>query len=240
MELDLVEVEGRRVKLGEPLEVVRSTWRDHGDLHLPWHYFAKQTGTLVVDVPRLAVLRCPVTWGQLGAVLADLVTARKPEGACDDHPADDLTFDEAEDAARRLAERCGIALRLPTEPEWEHLARGPDDRRYPWGDTFDPSCANLVEAGVGRTEPVGSRPDGASAAGILDLAGNVDEWTSSTYAPFPGAHWTVPRTETWSVDPHVTRGGSFAHHRDLALARRRHAIYRPWVGAGLRLVAEVP
>lgn len=239
MELDLVEVEGRRIELGEPLEDVKMTWRDHGDLQLPWHYFAKQTGSLVVDVPTLAVLRCPVTWGQLGDVLPDLVAARKPPGAGGDHPADDLTFDEAHHAAGRIAERCHIALRLPTEAEWEHLARGPEDRRYPWGDRFDASCANLAEAGVGHTEPVGSRPAGASAAGVLDLAGNVDEWTSSRYAPFPGAHWTVPATETWSVDPHVTRGGSFAHHRDLALARRRHAIYRPWVGAGFRLVVEV-
>lgn len=239
MELDLVDVEGRRIELGASLEAVQATWRRHRDLDLPWHYFAKQTGTLLVEIPRLAVLRCPVTWGQLAEVAPDVVAARKPEGASAEHPAGGLSFDEAEDAARRLAERCGIALRLPTEPEWEHLARGPEDRRYPWGDAFDPSCANVAEAGAGRAEPVGSRPDGASAAGILDLAGNVDEWTSSLYAPFPGAHWTVPATEIWSADPHVTRGGSFAHHRDLALTRRRHGIYRPFVGAGLRLVAEV-
>ena len=239
MELDLVEVPGGTLITGQTLEEAQATWRAHDDLDLPWHYFAKQTGSLTAEIEPLAVSRTPVTWAQLEAVDARLVERLRPAGAGGEHPADQLSWAEADEAARKLGALVGRALRLPSEWEWEFFARGGEDRVYPWGDEFDPARVNLAEAGAGSTEPVGSRPAGASVAGLLDLVGNVDEWTGSIYAPLPGAHWTVPRVETWSVDPHVTRGGSFEHHRDLALTRRRHAVYRPWGGAGFRVVGPL-
>lgn len=236
MELDLVPITGGTLVAGQDFDTVKATWEAHADMDLPWHYFSKQTGSLTVDIAPFVVSRTPVTWGQLAQVDPAAVARLRAGALGDDHPADRLSWEEADRAAKALGELVGRELRLPTEWEWEWVARGGDDRVYPWGDTFDPACANLAEAGAGGTEAVGSRPAGASAAGVLDLAGNVDEWTASVYAPLPGAHWTVPRVETWSVDPHVTRGGSWEHRRDLALARRRHAVYRPWVGAGFRVV----
>jgi formylglycine-generating enzyme required for sulfatase activity len=133
----------------------------------------------------------------------------------------------------------GSSVRLLTEIEWERAARGDDAREYPWGDRFDPARANTMEAGVGGTTPVGSYPAGASPFGLLDAAGNLDEWTLTPYAPYPGAPEGVPRAEPCAISPMVTRGGGFNHTRDAARCARRHGLYRPGpVGFRLALDSE--
>jgi formylglycine-generating enzyme required for sulfatase activity len=86
--------------------------------------------------------------------------------------------------------------------EWEYAARGTDGRKYPWGSTAPESQLCWNRTSKEGTCAVGSYPAGASPFGLLDMAGNVWEWTSSRYCPYPSKNCDTPtrvfRGESWS------------------------------------------
>ncbi|MDX2138423.1 MAG: formylglycine-generating enzyme family protein [Chloroflexota bacterium] len=77
------------------------------------------------------------------------------------------------------------SMRLPTEAEWEYAARGPDSLLYPWGNELIDANVIFDRNSNNQVIPVGSRPDGASWVGALDMIGNAMEWTSSLYQRYP-------------------------------------------------------
>ncbi|MFN9296371.1 MAG: formylglycine-generating enzyme family protein [Acidobacteriota bacterium] len=129
----------------------------------------------------------------------------------DAYPVLGVNWDGATAYCNWLSRKTGKKYRLPTEAEWEKAARGTTKNRFPWGDEISHEYANYV--GKQRFDtgmPVGSFPKGASPYGVMDMAGNVMEWTNDWYSRgyykvSPRKNPTGPATGAYRV----LRGGSF-------------------------------
>jgi len=161
-----------------------------------------------------------------------------------DHPVVHVSWHDALAYCRWLMEKWLVAsekwrvssfvFRLPTEAEWEKGARGLDGRLYPWGDGWDATCCNAKESGADDTTPVGAYPGGASPYGLLDMAGNVWEWTASQWgkdmkeAEFGYPYNRSDGREALEVGNgvlRVLRGGAFYYNAAYARAACRLRSY---------------
>jgi len=115
-------------------------------------------------------------------------------------PRENLTWFEARDSCAKRG------ARLPTEAEWEFAARGPDDLFYPWGNTLQDGYLDYDRVSL-ETSEVGSYPKGVAWVGALDMSGNVWEWVSSQYRPYPYSATDGREDQNDTTAKRVYRGG---------------------------------
>jgi formylglycine-generating enzyme required for sulfatase activity len=151
-----------------------------------------------------------------------------PQGA-ENIPVTFVNYLDASDfcAWRGKERKDGFTYRVPTEEEWEFAARGPDAGKpgrmwlYPWGEAWEEGRANTVESKLGLPQIVTSNPNGASGFGVLNMAGNVYEWTGTDFRHYPGSDQKTPRAKGYKGVYQVVRGGSFRYPKEYAMTTNR-------------------
>ncbi|HEX5888055.1 MAG TPA: ergothioneine biosynthesis protein EgtB [Pyrinomonadaceae bacterium] len=158
-----------------------------------------------------------------------------------DEPVSHVSYYEASAFAKWTGKR------LPTEAEWEKTACYDAERkvkrRFPWGDTDpDSGNTNLFENGFWSVSPVGAFPGGSNPYGCQQMIGDVWEWTTSDYVPYPGFKTECDEyNDKWFVNQKVLRGGSFATPQSHIRTTYRnffHAHER-WMISGFRCARDM-
>jgi len=180
------------------------------------------------------------------------------------HPVGCLSYQDALDYSSWLSERTGQNYRIPTEAEWEYIARAGTDSLQSWGDTMDTICEYANSSDLSRAEahggiekeptrffdcydgyvytaPIGTYPP--NQFGFHDLVGNVWEWVQDTFipsyegAPVDGSARIAPDMDTRLI---VRGGGWYSRVWFVRPAgrSREHPAYRSTT-LGLRLIREL-
>ena len=172
-------------------------------------------------------IRTPLNWNVLAEQSQDM-------------PVRGLSWYEAEAYCRWLAIQTGEAYKLPAEAEWEKAARGSDGRKWPWGNSWNAACVHYKDSFPHQPVPVDNYGLGRSVYGCLQMSGNVYEWCSSAYLPYPydgedgredlhGYYRRVLRGGCWLSDKTKVR----CAHRFCASPEARNQAY------GFRLAVHV-
>jgi formylglycine-generating enzyme required for sulfatase activity len=126
-----------------------------------------------------------------------------PPPGREEHPVVLVTWADAKRYCEWRGRAVGSTRRLPTAAEYEKASRGTDGSSYPWGNLWDATKLNSAVGGPSDTVPVGGYPPSAGFA-ILDLAGNVFQWTASKW----DADEMTVKGSAWDDFGGVGRGAS--------------------------------
>ncbi|EMY77004.1 formylglycine-generating sulfatase enzyme [Leptospira weilii serovar Ranarum str. ICFT] len=221
-------------------------------------YFKPERGNLQ-DISSFYIDKYEVTNQEYSKFLKEMNTPPPPHwkggmypASQEHHPVNGITYREAEAYARWSGKR------LPTEMEWEKAARGtgitwminrdesysffPNVLEYPFGNDFDSSLCNTLESKKMDTISVYElAKKSASPYGAIGMCGNVAEWTSSDYLPYPGH--SLKRNAFGKMHK-VIRGGSFSSAKEESTTYFRSFGGIPNLKtdrrAGIRLVWDLP
>jgi formylglycine-generating enzyme required for sulfatase activity len=157
-------------------------------------------------------------------------------------PRENVTWYDAVAFCLWLSDKTGYDILLPTEWEWQWAARGPELRKYPWGDEYIAGYANINEqnndAGpnyLGKTSPVGAYEHDRSPFGVMDMCGNVREWClNESKSP--------TRTELDRDKARVCRGGCWDGSLKEAQPEMRLSTDQVWFSdlLGFRVALHLP
>ena len=157
-------------------------------------------------------------------------------------PAVGVCWHEARAYCAWLSVQTGQPFRLPTEAEWEAAASGQRGRRYAYGNDFDASRCNAFETHIRRATPIGVFPGGETPEGLVDMTGNIWDWTSSLYKNYRYDAGDGRESIITGDGHRVVRGGSWFSSQGLARAtvrNRAHPDLRSF-DIGFRVVCSSP
>ena len=201
---------------------------DSFDMGSPDSYYTNERPVHQVNIKGFAVGTKEMTFNEWDACKA----GEQTHSPCTDDPDDNgwgrgtrpvinVNWGQAQSYVTWLSSRTGATYRLPSESEWEYVARAGTTTLYHTGDTISKDDANYGTVSGGKTVVVGSYA--ANAFGLFDVHGNVWEWTQDCWhkdydeeelAPADGTAWVIYCT---TPDTAVMRGGSYG---DFALPLR--------------------